>query len=150
MQRYIFEIFDDLRAADGERGEIVKIIKENKSKNLAILFMAAYGHPRNRLNREDLPEYREDDAPLGMTFTTLAKELSRLEYFFDPGKPIKKPSLIRMYVNICEGLHPKEAELFTDIITKELYVKGLTRETINAGFGEEFLQKPEKELEDVD
>lgn len=143
ITKYIFEVLEEIEAADGNRSEIVEIIKNNKSKSLAIIFMANYGHPTARLLAEELPSYKEDDSPLGMSFTTLKKEVTALKYFFDPGDKIYSGSLERLYINICEGLYPKEAKIFTDVVTKNLCIEGLDYDTINTGFGEVFLQAPE-------
>jgi len=148
--KYIFEVLDEIKAADGNRTDIINIIKNNKSKSLAIVFMANYGHPVAIMEADHMPDYKEDDAPLGMSFTTLAKETKAFQYFFTPGIKIKPQSLERLYINICEGLCPEEAKIFTDVVTKSLYIKGLDYDVINEGFGEVFLSEPVERLEHAD
>ncbi len=150
MTKYLFEVLDEIKATDGNRTDIVEIIKDNKSKSLAILFMANYGHPTAVMETDQLPEYKEDDAPLGMSYTTLSKETVAFQYFFKPGIKISSSALERLYINICEGLHPEEAKIFTDVVTKSMYIKGLDYDVINEGFGEAFLSEPAEGLDNVD
>lgn len=142
MSKQIGEIVTELEAAGEDRAKMVRIIRENKSKPLATLFMAAFGHPVPVFKPGELPPYNENKDPVGLTFTNMAREMRKLEYFFKPGRPMARDSLKRLYINICEGLHPKEADIFTKVITKRFYVKGLDYDIINEGFGETFLTQP--------
>lgn len=141
MGAYIGDVILSLKAANGDRNKMVQIIKENRSKPLATIFMAAFGPPAPVFQPNEIPAYNTNTDPVGLTFTTLAKVTRKLGYFYTSGEQMAKPSLERLFINICEGLHANEADIFAKVVTKRLYVKGLDAEIINKGFGEKFLDE---------
>lgn len=70
------------------------------------------------------PYKRDNDAPLGMSYTTLERESSRL-YLFLKGHAKNLPKIRReqLFVDLLEGLHPIEADFI-------LAVKNKTFETL--------------------
>lgn len=132
MQKNIYEIFEELEAA--ESIEATKaILYYNMTPTLRQVLRANF-HPGIKFVIDQIPQYKENDAPVGLSETNMHKEIHRI-YLFEQGNPRVSPNLTlerkkEILVQILEGLEAKEAKIYADMLMKRINVKRLDREVI--------------------
>jgi hypothetical protein len=81
------------------------------------------------------PPYRKDDAPDGLNFSTLHKNMPYFAYFFEGihsgMNQIKRES---QYIRLLESVNPEDAEVMIAAVNKDLKFKGLTKKLVNDAF----------------
>jgi len=80
------------------------------------------------------PPYREDDAPAGYTTSSLHNQTKKFRYFIKggPGENLPPHKRERMFIEILESVHKKEAELVLMMKDKKLagVYKGITKKLV--------------------
>lgn len=131
--------------------EVFEEFEKATSRKEKIDVLRKYDHPRFReflkyafdpgiLFDVEIPKYRPAVEPAGLNFTYLDQEVQKLYRFIvnHPKRttnipPEKQKSLL---VVVLESLHKDEAVLLTNLINKDLKVKGLTAKLIKEAFPE--------------
>ena len=132
MIKNIYEIFDELEAApDAEAAKA--ILYYNMTPTMRLVLRANF-HPEIKFVIDEIPQYRENDSPIGLSETNMHKEIHRI-YLFEENNPRVSPNLTlerkkEVLVQILEGLEAKEAKIYADMLMKRLNVKYLNRELI--------------------
>jgi hypothetical protein len=132
MQKNMYEIFDELEAAPNKESAKA-ILYYNMTPALRLVLRANY-HPGIKFTIDKIPEYKENDSPVGLSETNIHKEIHRL-YLFEEGNTRVSPNLSlerkkEILVQILEGLEAREAKVYADMIMKKLKLKHVNRSLI--------------------
>lgn len=136
MQKNIYEIFEEFEKAPTLEDK-ANVLRFNDGYALHAVLRAAF-HPHIRFLVDRIPQYKPNDAPPGLGWTTLHKEINRI-YLFENGNPKRPAGLTeeRMYIlltQILESLEAKEAIVFSNALLKDLKVRDLNDNVIKMAF----------------
>jgi hypothetical protein len=137
MTKLMFEILDELLNAKTDE-ERVAILRKNDSYALRGVLRAAF-HPRIYFNVTKWPDgYVPSEVPAGYGSAKIGLELNRI-YMFELGNPRTPLGLTEKRKNeillqILEALEHREAEVFMNMMLKDLKVPGLTKELVEEAF----------------
>lgn len=132
MIKNIYEIFDELEAAS-DKDAAKAILYYNMTPTMRAVLRANF-HPGINFVFDEIPSYKPNDAPLGLSETTIHKEIHRA-YLFEQNNPRVSPNLTlerkkAVLVQILEGLEAKEAKVYADMLMKKINVKHLNKELV--------------------
>jgi hypothetical protein len=123
MNKNIYEVLDDLRAAKNKKDRI-EVIRKNLSKTLVDVLVMTY-HPFYQWKYDKMPEkYKKPDSLPGISFASLSTEIRRL-YLFGVNSSLPEKRSEELFLQLLESLEPREAEVVIGIFQKDLGVKGL-------------------------
>lgn len=128
MKKNLYEIFEEFEAAPTKADKLAVLRNNNRHDLFAVLQMTY--HPNIQFMIEKAPTYKADDAPVGMGYSSIHQELSRI-YLLVKDHPRASPDLTQqrreqILVQMLESLEAKEAEVLLGMVMKKLKVKGLT------------------------
>jgi hypothetical protein len=140
MIKNIHEIFEELEKVETE-SDAKAILFYNMTPGLRGVLRANF-HPNIKFVLDEIPSYRENDAPIGLGDTSIYKEINRV-YIFEENNSRVDPNLTlerkkQILVQILEGLEAKEAKIFADMLMKRIKVKHLTKTMIEEVFPDIF------------
>lgn len=140
MTKNIHEVFEELEAAPHKEAAKA-ILQFNMTPGLKGVLRANF-HPGIKFVIDEVPPYRENDAPLGLGDTSIHKEINRI-YIFEQNNPRVDPNLTlerkkQILTQILEALEAKEAKIYADMILKRLKVKHLSKKLIEEVFPDMF------------
>lgn len=132
----VYEVFNDFKAAK-TRQERLQVLKENDTFALKSVLQGAY-HPNVKFNMTKVPEYQKVDVPPGMAYSHMTEALARGYLFIkdDPRRPagLTEKREIELLIQLLESLEPNEAEVFANMLRKDLKIPYLTPALINEAF----------------
>jgi Family of unknown function (DUF6433) len=133
MRKYVIELMDEM---NGDPTLIEQYARDPVYKQvLTILFEYAFLPEKKWLLPEGEPPFKAAAEPMGMTETNLYAEFRRFYVFCRSDlKPLKRESL---FINLLEGIHPKEAEMLIAVKDQKLhklYTKITKTAVAKAGF----------------
>ena len=136
MAANIYEILDQVEKADNDIDRI-NILRYNQTQVLKDVLLGAF-NPAIRFVFKEIPKYKPDEVPQGMSYNHMANALDKA-YLFIEGHPKTAPTLsyerkVQLLQQLLESLEPKEAEVFANMLLKDLKVKGLTKELVYEAF----------------
>jgi len=112
--------------------ELKRAIWKYQSPALKMLFQYVY-HPAAQFSFTELPEFKPDPGPVGLSPNNLTNEMRRLYVFMDSKKiPHEKKELL--LIQLLESIHPTEAALVGCIFNHDLEIPLLTREVVKSVF----------------
>lgn len=128
MKKNLYEVFEEFEKAP-TKAEKIAVLKSNHTQELYAVVQMAF-HPDIHFLIERVPYYKPDDAPPGMSYSSIQQELDRI-YLFVKDHPRIPPGLTQqrreqILVQMLEVLESKEATVLMNMILKNLKVKGLT------------------------
>lgn len=132
----IYEVFDEFKAAKTKQDR-VDVLKRNDTYALRnILFGALV--PNVVFTVKKVPEYKKIDVPAGMSYSHMTEALTRV-YLFVEGNERRPAGLTQkreteLLVQLLESLEPQEAEVFANMLRKDLKIPYLTPNLINEAF----------------
>lgn len=140
MQLMIHEILEKAAEA-ATREEKSKILKDNNSLALRDILKGSFDDSIEFILPKGKPPYEEDDAPAGYTRSSLFQQTKKFRYFAKggPGEQIAPARREKMFIEVLEGIHPKEAELVINMKDKKLIgppslYKGITKKLVSETF----------------
>jgi len=132
---FIFEILD-LVAEQRTKEKKVAILKEYETDSLKTILIWNFDESVvSMLPEGDVP-YKQNEVPVGTDHTSLRREYQQLYHFVKGGND-SLTSLRResMFIQILEGLHPREAEILCLTKDKKLSTKyKLTQDIISQAY----------------
>lgn len=136
MKNNVYEILDDFVKAPS-RAEKIAVLQNNSSFVLKSVLQGAY-HPNIKFVIQKKPTYTVSDSPPGLGYSNLDTELKRV-YLFVENNPRVDPNLTmqrreQILIQILEALEAREADVFMNMLLKDLRVKGLTPKIIEEAF----------------
>ena len=140
MTKNIHEVFEELEAAP-HKDAAKAILYYNITPGLRGVLRANF-HPGIKFVIDEVPPYRENNAPIGLGDTSIHKEINRV-YIFEQNNPRVDPNLTLerkkiVLTQILEGLEAKEAKIFADMLLKRIKVKHLNKKLIEEVFPDIF------------
>jgi hypothetical protein len=118
----------------------ISFLKQNDSLALRDILRGSFDDSIVFTLPKGSPPFNRDDAPAGYSRTTLQHVTKRFTYFVKWGKGdiLHLPKVERMFIEILEGLHVKEAELVILMKDKKLtsVYKGITKALVKEAFPE--------------
>lgn len=128
MAKFITELLTDLSDNPVKIAEL--------KDNYAIRTILQYAFDKNLkfLLPEGTPPFKPDSAPLGMSPANFYQQVKKLYIFTRPD--LQKIRMEQLFVQLCEGLHPSEADVCIAIKDQNLgkLFPGITAElVVNAG-----------------
>ena len=131
----IYEVFDEFKNVKTKQ-ERIDILRKNNSWALRSVLQGVF-HPNVKFNIA-IPEYKKVDVPAGMSYDHMTSALQRA-YLFQEGNPKTPAGLTdkrktELLIQILESLEPKEAEVFVNMMRKDLKVPYLTQGLVNEAF----------------
>jgi hypothetical protein len=132
----IYEVFDDIAKAK-TRAERIDILRSDRRKVLKDVLQGAF-HPGIKFVFDKPLEYTPSDSPPGLGYTSIEQEMKRV-YLFVEGNPRVDPNLTQqrkehILMQILEALEAREAEVFMNMMLKDLKVKGLDEKLVREAF----------------
>lgn len=136
MKNNVYEILDEFVNASS-RSEKIDVLKKHDGFVLKSVLQGAY-HPNIRFVIKKKPDYKISDAPPGLGYSNLDTELKRV-YLFVENNPRVDPNLSmerkeHILIQILEALEAREADVFMNMLLKDLKIKGLTPKIIEEAF----------------
>lgn len=134
-KKNIYEVFDDFRNVK-TKAERIEVLRKNDTWALRQVLLGAF-HPNIQFTVK-IPEYKSQDMPAGMSYSNMTTELGRI-YLFVKDNPKAPAGLTEkrkeeILIQILEVLEKKEAEVFANMIRKDLKVPYLTEAMVNDAF----------------
>jgi len=117
---FIHEILD-LVGEQRTKAKRVDILKEYRDDSLTAILIWNYDDRVQSAIPDGQVPYKENEVPIGTDHTSLRREWKQLYHFIKGGND-SLSSLRResMFIQLLEGLHPKEAEIICLVKDKEL------------------------------
>ena len=117
---FIHEIFE-LASEQKTKAKRVAILKEYRDDSVTAVLIWNYDVKVVSAVPEGVVPFKQNDVPVGTDHTSLRREWKNLYHFIKCGND--SLSAIRretMFIQLLEGLHPKEAEIICYIKDKDL------------------------------
>ena len=131
MKKYIFEVLEDVSKAK-DKSEKIKILKENETWALKDVIRGSMDStvqwviPTGELPYTPCEEHNHP--------TDLKRQNTKFQYFVEGlHKDQPKFKKERMFLQLLEGIHPKDALVVIDMINKNK-PKGITRGIVEKAF----------------
>lgn len=132
----IYEVFDDFKAAK-TRQERIGVLQRNDTYALRNVLFGAFV-PDLKFTVKKVPEYKKIDVPPGMSYSHMTEALSRVYLFVEGNKRrpegLSEKRETELLIQLLESLEPKEAEVFANMIHKDLKVSYLTEAIVREAF----------------
>ena len=128
----ILELVDDARS----KAKKVELLREYETPALKSIFIWNFDPSVVSLIPEGEVPYNPNEVPVGTDHTSLRREYKQLYHFVKGGND-QLSSLRResMFIQILEGLHPKEAEILVLIMDGQLNKKyKVTRDAVEEAY----------------
>lgn len=134
----MYEVFDEFEKATN-RQEKISVLRNNYNYVLRCVLRATF-HPNIKFVFSDIPKYKPDDAPIGLSYQNLHNVIEKI-YLFELNNPRVSTNLTLdrkkiLLMQILESLEAKEAKIFSEMLMKKLYVKGLTYKLVREALPE--------------
>ena len=128
----VFKKFEGLTKKD----ERIALLKKYDHPALRDLLRVAFDGDVVSVLPAGAPPYRKDDAPAGMSQTSIYRTHKQFKYFFkgpiaNQADPIRREGI---FLSIIETMHPSESEVLIAAKDRKLKVKGLTKALMDEAF----------------
>lgn len=133
MIKYTHEVFDMVAKATKKEDKI-KILRENDTIVLRTVLFATYSDKVKFNLPEGTPPYTPS-APHNPA-TDLKRQLGELKYFIvgSAGDRMIKFKREHKFVQLLEGIHPRDAEMVLTMVAKKSPAKGVTENVVKEAF----------------
>ena len=117
---FIHESFE-LVSEQRTKAKRVEILKEYRDDSVTAVLIWNYDERVQSAVPDGQVPYKENEVPVGTDHTSLRREWKTLYHFIKGGNPsLSNLRRETMFVQLLEGLHPKEAEIICLVKDKEL------------------------------
>ena len=129
------EVFNQFKGLT-KKDERIALLKKYDHPALRDILRVAFDADIVSVLPKGAPPYEKDDAPEGMSQTSLYRTHKQFKYFFkgpvaNAAEPIRREGI---FLNIIETMHPTESEVLIAAKDKKLKIKGLTKALIDEAF----------------
>ena len=120
---FVHEVLD-LVSKQRSKAKRIEILKEYEDSSIKAIFIWNFDPSVISAIPEGEVPYKENEVPVGTDHTSLRREYKNLYHFIKGGND-GLSSLRRetMFIQLLEGLHPKEAEIICLVKDKQLQTK---------------------------
>ena len=128
----ILELVDDARS----KAKKVELLREYETPALKSIFIWNFDPSVVSMIPEGEVPYNANEVPVGTDHTSLRREYKQLYHFVKGGKDqLSKTRRESMFIQILEGLHPKEAEILVLVKDGQLNKKyKITRDAVEEAY----------------
>ena len=133
MMISVAEVFDEV-ASVKTRKERLAILAKNDCLAVKACLKANFDDVIQFVDLGKKLEYVPDAAPFGHNPTTLHMEHKKFYIFMEGPSRLTQERRRQLLCQICEGLHPDEADIFYACVRKKLKRRGLTRSLVLEAF----------------
>lgn len=135
MMISVAEILTEVEAASSRQAKI-DILRRDNCLALKMCLKANFDPTVQFIDLGEKVEYHPDEAVFGHNPSTLHMEWKKFYLFQDTPATARLVLQRRrqLLMQICEALHPDEAEIFYAVIRKKLKRKGLTEKLVREAF----------------
>ncbi len=133
MMISVAEVLDEVSSAK-TRKERLTILAKNDCRAVRAILKAQFD---TEIQFKDLGKklvYEPDQAPFGHNPTTLHMEHKKFYIFMEGPSTLTQERRRQLLCQICEGLHPDEADIFHACIRKKLKRRGLTEKLVREAY----------------
>jgi len=130
--KIIPEILNEVEGCKTEE-EIKRVLLSNQSPALRLMLQLVF-RPESKLTITELPPYIPDKGPIGLSSSSLFVELPRFYRVFLCRHDLTEKKKKEILIQICESIHPTEAELLGKIIKHDLGIPLLTEKLVRETF----------------
>lgn len=132
----VYEILEDFSKAKN-RSERLNVLKRNDCFALRNVLIGTF-HKDAQYYTKKIPEYNIVDVPPGLSYNNMTQAIDRV-YLFLKNNPRTPPALTeerknQLLIQLLESLEPKEAQVFVNMMHKDLKVSYLTEALVNEAF----------------
>jgi hypothetical protein len=132
----IYEVFAEFKDAKTKKDR-VNVLQKNDNWALRNVLVGAF-NPNVQFSVTKIPEYKSEDVPPGMSYNHMSYSLSKA-YLFMKGNPRTPEGLTedrrdQLLIQILESMEAPEAEVYANMIKKDLKVPYLTEALVNEAF----------------
>lgn len=142
MTLMLSEVFDAVNKA-ASLDDKKKILLQNKTP--ALLTILRYGLDNRIQFDTEIPTYKPDSSPIGLSYGSLQKEYRRLYIFTRIYRNVNINRKKMILAQILESISPSEAKLLESVLTKKFSLKDVDNVFLNSVFPELMLPVPLKE-----
>ena len=134
----VYEIFQDFMNAEDDTDRII-ILQTGTSENRRLTeVLQGAMHPNIQFVIKEKLDYNPSLSPPGLAYSTMESIFDRI-YLFTEGSTRVSPNLTLeqkkiLAIQILEGMEAKEAEVFMNMMLKDLKVPGLTPRIVEEAF----------------
>jgi len=134
----VYEIFQEF-AMVGTDEERIGVLQNNVRQNRRLTeVLQGAMHPNIQFVIKDRLDYNPSLDPPGLAYSTMESIFDRV-YLFTEGSTRVSPNLTQkdkeiLAIQILEGMEAKEAEVFMNMLLKNLKVPGLTPNLVERAF----------------
>lgn len=136
MNQNMYEIFRDFERAP-DRASKIAVLQKNRRQTLLDVLQGSF-HPDIKFVIKSKPSYRRSDAPPGLGYSSIDIEMKRIYLFVEGAQkvPADLTDIRRQHIliQILEALEAAEADVFMNMLLKDLKVKGLTYKIVQEAF----------------
>tara|TARA_R110000868_G_scaffold105345_2_gene289667 strand:+ start:622 stop:1053 length:432 start_codon:yes stop_codon:yes gene_type:complete len=131
--KLVYEVLEAVEKASKKEDKIT-ILQQNESWGLKDVLRATYDDAIQFLLPPGGPPYTPGQE--GSIPSSLLKQNKNLTYIVKGGQGEKMPGFKRekIFINMLESVHPKDAELLIKMINKESLGKGITKKLVQEAF----------------
>ena len=127
------EVLKKISQSSRTREDTVRMLRENATHTLKQLLYYAF-FDNAKWYRSDLPPYTPDQAPEGLTMSSLFQETKRM-YIFKESYNLPKERKDILMIQILESVHPDEAKLIKELLGGTFaYGYGLSKQVVQEAF----------------
>jgi hypothetical protein len=132
----MYEVFDDFVKAPDKESKIA-VLRNDRRQVLQNVLQGAFHPDIQYVIKEKVP-YKASDSPPGMGYTSIEGEMKRIYLLVegskrvDPNLSLQRKKVI--LAQMLEAMEKREAEVFMNMILKDLKVKGLTYKVVQEAF----------------
>lgn len=132
----IYEIFEEFKKASSKKDR-VDVLRNNDTWALRNVLMGTFDK-RVEYSVSKIPDYKKEDVPPGLSYNHMSSALSKVYLFMknNPRTPegLTEQRKTQLLIQLLESLEPKEAEVFANMIRKDLKIPYLTETLVNEAF----------------
>lgn len=132
----VYEVLNDFKNAN-TKAERLEVLRNNDTFAVRNVLMGAFD-PRIMFTVDNVPEFKREKMPAGMSYSNMTIELGRTYLFIKdhPRTPagLTEKRKTEILIQILESLEEEEADVFAAMITKKLKIPHLTPALINEAF----------------
>ena len=133
VKKHVYEVIEAAEKAS-KREEKIQILRQNESWALKDVLRATYDDAIQFLLPPGEPPYTPNEE--GSIPSTLLKQNTQFRYIVKSPETLKMLPVKRerIFINILESIHPKDAELCIKMINKQSLGKGITKKLVQEAF----------------
>ena len=133
MTVYISELLKGIAKAKTKK-EKKALLEKYKTNSILRFVLQGTFDPAIEWNvPKKMPSYKKDDAPIGLSETSLFTVMPKCSLFVKDhprNKGLTEKRIIELLIQILESMHPDESEVFVQMLKKKIKCKGLTAKLV--------------------